>query len=71
MVGQEAARGVVIDQRVVDEPLDSAALGTYVAERVPRRQQLRVLVVEFILEPTERSPALDSPTLRSRGRLFS
>jgi len=41
----EEARGrVVVDERVVGEPLDCAAAGTGVAEGVPRGQQVRMLL---------------------------
>ena len=49
--------------------LDSAALGAGIAEGVPRGQQARVLLVEFVLEPAEGSPALDgAPASRRPAR---
>jgi hypothetical protein len=41
MAGQEMAGGIVIDERVLGQPLDSPARGADIAERVPRRQQVR------------------------------
>lgn len=43
------AHGVVI----VGEPLDGAPVGAGIAERVPRGQQVRVLLVQFVFEPAE------------------
>jgi hypothetical protein len=36
---------VVVDERVVDEPVDRAALGAGLAKGVPRGQQVRMLLV--------------------------
>jgi hypothetical protein len=59
----EEARGrVVIDERVVGEALNRATVSTGVAERVPRGQQLRVLLMQLGLEPAEGALALDGPT---------
>ncbi len=44
MAGQEAAGGIVIDERIVGQPLDGPALGADIAERVPRWQQVRILL---------------------------
>jgi hypothetical protein len=41
---------VVVDERVVDEPVDRAALGAGLAEGVPRRQQVRMLLVQHVFE---------------------
>src|ERR1035441_4274800 len=46
-----AVGSLVVDERVADEPLDGAALGAGIAEDVPRRQQVRMLLVELVLEP--------------------
>ena len=68
MVGQEAAGSVVIDERVVGQPLDRPALGAGIAERVPRWQQIRILLVEFVLEAAEGAFALDGPGPGRRRR---
>ena len=49
--------------------LDRAAVGTSVAEGMPRRQQLRVLLMQRGLEPAEGAPALDSLRQPSPGSL--
>ena len=59
MVVEEAISGVLIDEPVVEQPLDGAALGAVVAEGVPDREQLGVLLVKLVLEPAEGAPALD------------
>ena len=59
MAGQEAVSCRVIDERVISEPLDGTARGAGVAEGVPRWQQVRELLVEFVFETAESSPALD------------
>ncbi len=53
--------GLVVDERVVDQPLDSAAFGSGGAEGVPYRQQLRIVLVQPVLEPAERALAVDGP----------
>src|SRR5450755_1353448 len=58
---EETGGRVVIDQRVVGEPLDRAAVGPGVAEGVPRRQQLRGLLLQLGFEPAEGTLALNSP----------
>ena len=61
MVGQEAISGVAVDQRVIGEPLDGAALGAGAAEGIPDWYQVRILAVELVLGPGEGSLALDGP----------
>ena len=58
---EETRDRVVVDERVVGEPFDRAAVGTGVAEGVPRRQQARVLVIHLGFEPAEGALALESP----------
>jgi hypothetical protein len=60
MLVEETRGHGVLDERVVGEPLDRAALGAYVAEGVPGRQQLRVLLVQLVLEPAEGAVAPQS-----------
>lgn len=50
---EKARSSDVGDERVVGEPLDRAAMGTGGAEGVPRRQQLRKLLVQLGFEPAE------------------
>src|ERR1035441_1269888 len=61
VLGEETRGRVVVDERLVSEPLDSSAAGTGVAEGIPRGQQVRVLLVQFVFEPAEGALALDSP----------
>jgi hypothetical protein len=67
VVGQESVGGLGVDERVVHQPLDRSALGSGVAEGVPDRQQMRVLLVQFVLEPAKRSSTLDGPGQPAAG----
>ena len=67
MAGQEAAGGIVIDERIVGQPLDGPALGAGVAECVPRWQQVRILLVELVFEAAEGAFALDGPCQPAPG----
>src|SRR5580658_736057 len=58
---EEARDRVVADERVAGEPLDRATVVRGVAEGVPPRQQVRVLLSQLGLEPAEGALALDSP----------
>lgn len=60
MLVKKTIRGVVINERVISQPLRSPALGTGVPEGVPQWQQSRVLLVGLIFGPPERPLALDS-----------
>jgi hypothetical protein len=51
VAGQETVSGLVAGWRIVGEPLDGTACGVAVAERVPGRRQVRILLVEFVFEP--------------------
>lgn len=51
--GGEPVGGGLVDEAFVEEPLDGAALGAYVLERVPARHELGVALVEPVLEPSE------------------
>src|SRR5450755_5046704 len=61
MTGQEAAGSIVIDKRSAGQPLDGPSLGAHIAERVPRWQQVRILLVQFVLEAAEGAFALEGP----------
>src|SRR6266496_670659 len=67
VAGQEPAACLIVDERVVGEPLDGAAPGAGIAEGVPRRQQVRMLLVELVFEPAEGSLALDGPCQPAPG----
>jgi hypothetical protein len=58
-VGEGTRGGVVIDEGVVNQPLDGAPLGSGGAKGVPGRQQMRVVLMQAIFEPAERTLALD------------
>ncbi|WP_295696897.1 hypothetical protein [Lapillicoccus sp.] len=60
--------GVLGDQVSFEEPVDGAAPGSDVAEGVLRRDQLGKLLVELVLEPTERSRPLKRPGQASSSR---
>jgi hypothetical protein len=58
----KVARGrILVYERVIDEPLDRAAVSTGIAEGIPRRQQFRVLLMQFGSEPAKGALALDNP----------
>lgn len=61
MARQESAGIIVIDQRIAGQPFDGPAIGADIAERVPRWQQLRMLIVELIPEAAEGTLTLNSP----------
>ena len=67
MASQEAAGGIVIDERVAGQPLDGPAPGADIAERVPRWQQAWMLIVELVLEAAEGTFALDGPRQPASG----
>jgi hypothetical protein len=57
--GQELAGRVVVDESLVQQPFDGSTFGSRVTEGVPRRHQIRILHVQLVLEPAERSrPAM-------------
>ena len=70
MAGKEAVRRAVVNERVISEPLHGPAPGPGVPEGVPRWQQVRVFLVEFVFEPAEGSLALDRPCQPATGALI-
>jgi len=64
VLGHESRGGLLADEGVVGEPFDGAAYGSGVAEGVPRWEQVRVFLVQFVLEPLEETlDVLDSEAL--------
>jgi hypothetical protein len=59
VVREETAGRVVVDERTFGEPFDSSALRAGIAEGVPHRQQVRVLIVQFSLESAEGASTID------------
>jgi hypothetical protein len=57
--GQEAIRRAVVNEAVISQPLHGPAPGPGIPERVPRWQQIRILLAELVFEPAEGSLALD------------
>jgi len=49
------------------QPLGGPSLGAYIAERVPRWQQVWILLVELVLEAAEGAFALDGPCQPAPG----
>ncbi len=47
--------GSVFDEPVVAQPLDGSALGSNITQGVPRRDQFEVVLIELIVESSERS----------------
>ncbi len=60
MVARELLRGVVVDEFLVKQPHDGPALGSNIAQGVPRRNMFGVVFIDLILESSERSPPLQS-----------
>lgn len=71
VVGQETRGTVVVDERVVGEPLDCAALGARVTEGVPHRQQVRMILVQLVFEPAERAVANSSKSSQLTSSIVS
>jgi hypothetical protein len=67
---EKAIRRVVIDERVISEPLHGTAPGPGIPERVPHWQQARILLVWLVFEPAEGSLALDSTCQPALGALI-
>ena len=55
MVGRELFLGGVFDESVVAQPLDGSALGSNITQVVPGRDQFGVVLIELVLESSERS----------------
>lgn len=49
VIGSELLRGTVVDESLVKPPLDRPALGSDIEERLPRRNQIRMMLVELVL----------------------
>ncbi len=58
MVAGELLGVVVVDESLVKQPLDGTALGSNVAQGVPRRNQFGVVFIDLVLEAPECSPSL-------------
>ncbi len=58
MVGRELLRGAVVDESLVEQPLDGPALGSNITQGVPRRNQFGVVFMDLVLESSERSSPL-------------
>ncbi len=71
VVGCELVSSVVVDEAMVQEPFDGAALGSNVTQRVPGRDELWVVLIELVLETTERSTPLKRPGQASAGRIVA
>jgi hypothetical protein len=67
MADHEAVGGVVIDDRIVGQPLDGLALGADIAERIPRCEQVRIRIVELVPESAKGAFALDGPRQPAPG----
>lgn len=66
MLAPTAARGSVINQGVVEKPVDGPAGCPGVLEGVPGCQQVRILLVQFVLEPIAARLGISVDTLRRR-----
>jgi hypothetical protein len=56
VAGQEAVGSGIVDERIIGQPLDGAVQDAGITEGVPRGLQLRMSLVEHILEPAECTP---------------
>ncbi len=68
MVGRELLRGAVVDESLVQQPLDGPTLGSNITQGVPRRNQFGVVFIDLVLESSERSPPLQRLGQLSAGR---
>jgi len=66
VVGRELLSGVLVDEALIQKPIDGAVLGSKVTEGVPRRDQLGMVLIELVLEPAKRSRPL-----KRRGQALS
>lgn len=57
VVGGEVVGGSFGDESLVEEPSDCSALSAGDMEALPHRHQVRVLLVQLVPEPAERSSA--------------
>jgi hypothetical protein len=65
VVGRELLRRAVVDESLVKQPLDGPALGSRIAQGVPRRNQFGVVFIERVLESLERArPCSDRVSCR-------
>jgi hypothetical protein len=69
--GQVPGGCLVVDEGVVEEPFDGAALGVGVAVGVPGWQQVGVLLVEFVPEPAENASPGDDSAESASGALVA
>lgn len=60
--------GTVVDEVLVQEPLDGASLGSHITQRMPCRDQLGVVLIQLVPETSERSPSLQRPGQASASR---
>ena len=68
VVGGELVSGVRVDETLVLQSVDGAALGADVPEGVPRRDQLGQVLIQLGLEPTERPSPLKRAGQASSSR---
>lgn len=67
MIGDEPLRRAVVDKSLVKQPLDGPTLGSDIAQRVPRRDQIRMVFVDLALESAERSSSLQRMSQLATG----
>lgn len=58
MINRKLLGGTVVNQVLVQEPLDGASLGSHITQGMPCRDQLGMVLVQLVPEPSERSPSL-------------
>jgi hypothetical protein len=67
VVGSEPVRGPVVDESLVQQPLDGSPLGSNITKRVPHRNQPGVVLIDLVLESSERSAPLERQRQMSGG----
>lgn len=67
VVGREPLRGAVVDEPLVEQPLDGPALGSNITQGMPCRNQVGVVFIQLVLESPERSPSIQRPGQASAG----
>ena len=70
MIKSKLLGGTFVDEVLVQEPLDGASLGSHITQRMPCRDQFGVVLIQLVLETSERSlPAATRPGVaRPHGR---
>ena len=68
MVERKLLRKVLVNESLVEQPLDGSALRSNTAKAVPRRDQFGMVFIEFVLESSKGAAPLQGPFQASTDR---